>query len=300
MIPVIADLERMKAGGEHFAFHPEEPCYWGVLPRYGAIGEEVKVRASTTAVLNACCANIRQTDIDKKIEQWFKAPGGTMGHLSNVYENEQGLIYADLVVDTTGYALSLPGVEGDVKRPPMPLTKLRRQTIDPHSNDLSLPKPEIVGEYDSEFPRFDERHTGKDYTHTFLAVRIDSNTDWEAIQDKKGSGFMYHNTLGHFNHKTHEWRYFNVGRTSMVQEPVFTPRTPDAVEGDGFVIAVVSRFDTYSTDLIILDTRDWTKEKAIVHLPCKLRFGIHGNWVNSADRAETVIPNLANGHVNGH
>ena len=43
MIPLIADLERMKRGGEHFAFSTEEPCYFGVLPRYGATGKEVKV-----------------------------------------------------------------------------------------------------------------------------------------------------------------------------------------------------------------------------------------------------------------
>jgi hypothetical protein len=43
MIPLIADVERMKRGGEHFAFDPEEPCYFGVLPRYGATGSEVKV-----------------------------------------------------------------------------------------------------------------------------------------------------------------------------------------------------------------------------------------------------------------
>ena len=44
MIPLIANLERMKKGGEHFAFDTNEPCYFGVLPRYGATGKDVRVR----------------------------------------------------------------------------------------------------------------------------------------------------------------------------------------------------------------------------------------------------------------
>ena len=59
MIPIIANLERMKAGGEHFAFHPDEPCYWGVLPRYGATGEEVKVSYPTTTLAKATLDYIR-------------------------------------------------------------------------------------------------------------------------------------------------------------------------------------------------------------------------------------------------
>jgi hypothetical protein len=47
MIPLICSVERMKAGGDHFAFDPEVPCHFGVLPRYGAKGEDVKVRNST-------------------------------------------------------------------------------------------------------------------------------------------------------------------------------------------------------------------------------------------------------------
>ena len=86
----------------------------------------------------------------------------------------------------------------------------------------------------------------------------------------------------------------------MVQEPIFIPRTPDAPEGDGFVMALVSRYETFSTDLLILDTRDWTKPEAVVKLPCKLRLGIHGNWVDTSDRTETVVPNGVHRHMNGY
>jgi hypothetical protein len=33
----------MKNGGEHWQWDPKIPCYFGVLPRHGAKGSDVKV-----------------------------------------------------------------------------------------------------------------------------------------------------------------------------------------------------------------------------------------------------------------
>lgn len=44
MIPQTCDIERMKAGGEHWQWDSEIPFYIGVLPRHGAKGSDVKVR----------------------------------------------------------------------------------------------------------------------------------------------------------------------------------------------------------------------------------------------------------------
>jgi carotenoid cleavage dioxygenase-like enzyme len=240
------------------------------------------------------------SNANMKYTQWFKSNNGFLGHLSNVYEDDKGFIICDLVMGDKNVFIFWPNVDGKYSSPEGVMTNLRRITIDPHSDDMVLPQPEHLGPYDAEFPRFDERYTGKDYTHTFLDVAVKSDTDWDLIKDKMGGGFMFHNNIGHFNHKTHEWRLFNVGSTSMVQEPVFIPRTPDAPEGDGFVVAVVSRFETFSTDLLILDTRDWTKPQAIIKLPCKLRLGIHGNWVDSSDRLNEVTINGAHSTTSGH
>lgn len=43
LIPQTCDLERMKAGGEHWQWNPDIPFYLGVLPRHGAQGSDVKV-----------------------------------------------------------------------------------------------------------------------------------------------------------------------------------------------------------------------------------------------------------------
>jgi len=43
VIPQTCDLERMKAGGEHWQWNSEIPLYIGVLPRRNAKGSDVKV-----------------------------------------------------------------------------------------------------------------------------------------------------------------------------------------------------------------------------------------------------------------
>lgn len=43
LIPLTCDLDRLKAGGDHWQWTPEIPFYIGVLPRRGASGSDVKV-----------------------------------------------------------------------------------------------------------------------------------------------------------------------------------------------------------------------------------------------------------------
>ena len=46
ILPVInqtCDIERLKRGGEHWQWNNDLPTYIGVLPRYGASSDDVKV-----------------------------------------------------------------------------------------------------------------------------------------------------------------------------------------------------------------------------------------------------------------
>jgi len=68
-----------------------------------------------------------------------------------------------------------------------------------------------------------------------------------------------------------------------VQECVFIPRSADAAEGDGYVMAMVNRGDLPATELVILDTNSFAGPPvAVVRLPLVLKAGIHGNWVEAA------------------
>ncbi len=64
------------------------------------------------------------------------------------------------------------------------------------------------------------------------------------------------------------------------QEPVFVPRSPDAAEGDGWLISLVTRPDNRS-DLIIVDAMDFEAEPvAMVRLPFGQPWLFHGCWLD--------------------
>jgi carotenoid cleavage dioxygenase-like enzyme len=82
------------------------------------------------------------------------------------------------------------------------------------------------------------------------------------------------------------------GEMSAVGEPVFIPRTPDAEEGDGYVMCMVSRFLEHHAELVVLDLADFHKSQENgddiepvprIVLPFRLRSGIHGSWVPASD-----------------
>ncbi len=67
------------------------------------------------------------------------------------------------------------------------------------------------------------------------------------------------------------------------------PRRPDSPEGDGWLMAVLTRFDGagYCSELAILDAQHVADGPiARVRTPMRLRNAIHGNWVAPATRAQ--------------
>lgn len=155
-----------------------------------------------------------------------------------------------------------------------------RFTIDPRSNDLDLPKPVVLLEKDCEFCRIDDRFSMRSYKHGFFDLMDPSlGTDFEKIMPVMGGGHAPYNALGHLNIETGKLEAYFAGKTHFIQEPVFVPRSPDAEEADGWLMALVNNYGTMGSELHIVDTKDFSRPQAIVVLPIRLRAGLHGNWV---------------------
>lgn len=74
------------------------------------------------------------------------------------------------------------------------------------------------------------------------------------------------------------------GPTSTVQEPSFIPKSEDAAEGEGYLIALVNRLDELRNDVAIFDAQKLAQGPlAVIHLPLKLKLGLHGNFVDHRD-----------------
>ncbi|KAI5200554.1 hypothetical protein E4T39_05705 [Aureobasidium subglaciale] len=253
VIPQTCDLERMKAGGEHWQWDPEIPFYVGVMPRRGAAAGDVK---------------------------WFRAPNSFPGHTANAYETSNGKIVFDLPLSDKNVFFWWPDAQGHAPDPHTITASMLRFTIDPTSDSLELPKPEVLSHHDCEFPRIDDRKAMQKHGHCFFDMMDPSlGTSFERIAPVMGGGFPPYNSLGHLDIEAGKVTVYYPGDTHLVQEPVFAPRSDTAAEGDGWLMALVNNYATMSSELHIIDTKDFSRPQAIVLLPVRLRPGLHGNWV---------------------
>ncbi|GAQ45922.1 lignostilbene dioxygenase [Aspergillus niger] len=223
LIPQLCDIDRMKAGGEHWQWSPETPLYVGIIPRRNPKPEDVK---------------------------WLQWHNSFPGHTLNAYENEAGQIVFDLGLSRQNVFFWWPDSQGSAPEPSTIASQLTRFTINPHSTSTYLPEPEVL-------------HTGN--THCL------------------GGGYPLYNSLGHLDLKNGHSEVYFPGKTHMVQEPVFIPKAGSSAEGNGYLLALVNNYSNMNSELHLLDLSDFTRARAIIQLPVRLRQGLHGNWVNSAE-----------------
>ncbi|KAF2432501.1 hypothetical protein EJ08DRAFT_677429 [Tothia fuscella] len=191
---------RMKQGGEHWHWDPNVPFYLGVLPRHGASGADVK---------------------------WFRAPNAFPGHTINAYEDNSGNLVFDLPLTNKNVFFWWPDAIGNAPNPAEIAAEVVRFTLDPRSDNLDLPEPQVLSSEDCEFPRIDNQFSGKKHMHAFMNV-IDPSlgTDFATIMPVMGGGHPPYNSLGHLDYNTTQMHKYFPGRTHLVQEPVFIPRSP--------------------------------------------------------------------------
>ena len=63
---------------------------------------------------------------------------------------------------------------------------------------------------------------------------------------------------------------------------MFTPRSPTADEGDGWITAVAYRGETDTSELLVFEAQDIAGGPiASAAMPRRVPFGFHGNWVSA-------------------
>ncbi|KAJ6066207.1 Carotenoid oxygenase [Penicillium canescens] len=251
----LSDLERLKQGGEHWQWSPETPLYIGVIPRYGAKPSDVK---------------------------WFTYKNSFPSHTANAYEQDDGKIVFDLGLSDKNVFFWWADAQGNSPEPSKIHTQLTRFTVDPKAEEENLPEPEVLHDGNSEFYRIDDRFFGRKYSHCYFDLMDPSlGTDFAAIGPVMGGGYPPYNSLAHHDESTGKTEIYFPGSTHLVQEPIFIPRACSTEEGDGYLMALVNNYRNMSSELHLLDCRDFTKARAIIMLPLRLRPGLHGNWVDN-------------------
>jgi carotenoid cleavage oxygenase len=191
--------------------------------------------------------------------RWAEVEPCYVFHPLNAYDLPDGRIVMDVSRHPKMFATDLNG-------PDEGAPTLDRWTIDPAAGKVLEERLDDRGQ---EFPRIDERLVGKPHRYGYCAT-------FET--HPVSHGVLIKHDVERGTTMPHD---FGPGRASG--EGVFIPRTDDASEDDGWVMSLVYDATTDRSDLVILDAQDFAGEPvATVHLPRRVPYGFHGNWVPDA------------------
>jgi len=233
--PATLSLERLRAGRPPIAWEPALGGFVGVMPRHGT-AEDLR---------------------------WSPAPAAMVWHTLNAFEADGG-VHIDLCEQA---AAAFPSADGT----PIPETALQ-QRLARWIVQLSGDRPVEawrLHEAVCEYPRIDERRTGRPYRYGFVAAH-----------GGPGTGDLCHRAIGRFDHASGEMALWRAPAGCAVSEPVFAARPGSADEGDGWVLATVFDEGAGRSHLVVLDAqRVEAGPVARAHLPHRVPAGFHGSWV---------------------
>lgn len=213
-------------------------------------------------------------------------PLGFHGHVAGSYEDRDGKIIVDLSIATDNVFYFFP----PDSLANTPTTILQRNKLvfdtyrwifDPKTPTNTRVQPARTFGINGEFSRIDDRLLTKKYNH-FWQCNINSEKPYDFAKCGPPAGGLL-NVLGHYEWDNGKKDTFWAGPTCTFQEPVFVPKatsSPNFTEGEGYLIALLNHLDVLRNDILIFDARNLAQGPlAVVHLPVKLRLGLHGNFI---------------------
>ncbi|MBX7495989.1 carotenoid oxygenase family protein [Qipengyuania sp. 6B39] len=176
-------------------------------------------------------------------------------HVGNSFEQD-GKVVIDLCAYETIFDGDMPGPYGKA-------LGLERWTVDPTQGKVIRDTLDAAGQ---EFPRPDERYFTKPYRYLWSDALEGDLEFFSALP-------IYRHDLA-----TGERIEHSFGEGRIPGEFVFVPRSPDAPEGDGWIMGYVIDRNARTSSLEILEALTLTPV-ASVHIPHLIPPGFHGNWI---------------------
>lgn len=189
--------------------------------------------------------------------RWFEIDPCYVFHPLNAYEDGE-----TIVLDVARYPHLWRGGPESISN-----AYLTRWTIDRAAGRVDARQ---LDDRPVEFPRADERRSGLRNRYGYAAANV-----FEGEDDRTASCALVKYDLQGGAITAHE---FGPGRTPS--EGVFVAASATAGEDEGWVMQFVYDAARDASDLVILDASDVRKPAvATVHLPRRVPFGFHGNWI---------------------
>jgi carotenoid cleavage dioxygenase-like enzyme len=192
--------------------------------------------------------------------QWIEIEPCYVFHAMNAYESDDDRLVIDVVRHERAADRQLwcPGA------PPT----LWRWTVDLRGGTVHA---EQLDDRPQEFPVVDERFKG-------CPVRYGLTTEMSPGSAPYGGRFLLRHNLSAGTTETHDF-----GPDAEAADPVFIPRSPEAPEGDGWVMTLVRSVRSDASKLVVLDTSSFSGDPAaVVWLPPTGPRGFHSTWLHTA------------------
>ncbi|TIX49483.1 carotenoid oxygenase family protein [Alteraurantiacibacter aquimixticola] len=234
LVNMVADPDRIAAGGVHFSYDSKTPCYMGILRR-GGDGTDIR---------------------------WLTGPNLFCTHVMGGWN------------DGTKITVDMDGGEGNqfpffpsLHEPWDPVKGtgyLRRFTVDLADGGNTYQAETIFPELTGVLARQDDRFHTLPYRWGFLQV-TGPNGGWGIV-----------------DHQTGTSKIARVEGYSL-SEMCFVPRTPDAPEGDGYLIGLgSSQAENGRSNLFLFDLADIESgPRAWVKMPYACVGQVHGWWADA-------------------
>jgi len=142
IMPLTADIDRIKAGGPFYAYDTELASAWGIMPRNGSV-EDIR---------------------------WFHLPHMMVGHIMNAY-SENNVVHVDATVSPGNAFWFFPKKDGSENTREEAVTTISRLSFDLNRNDEDGYTVTPFAGAKGEMPRFDERYAMSKYRVGYFAYR---------------------------------------------------------------------------------------------------------------------------------
>jgi carotenoid cleavage dioxygenase len=209
---------------------------------------------------------VMRRDGDGSDIMWLEGPERMSTHTMGCF-SDGDVFYYDMDMGTSNQFPFFPNVNGEAFNPITAGGYVSRMAVDfsnktPRPYDIETMYPDVA----AYLPRQDDRYTTMPYRYGFMPW-----TDRSRGPD--GAAWL------RFDHSTRTTEAHYAGAASGVSEMCFVPRSADAPEGDGYIVGVVDRRQERRSDLLVIDTADFTGPPiATVKLPYQISGQVHGWW----------------------
>jgi carotenoid cleavage dioxygenase-like enzyme len=258
--PTTCDLDRLKAGGDHWVHEMERESWVGVMPRYGDVSE------------------IR----------WFKGPKGvSCYHMMNAHEDSAGRILFDQCLTNVNAFPFIQRASG-LNVPPWEAGgRLARWTID--LADSSDTVTETVIGPPGDFPVIPAVYQGRPYTHGWM---LSMNPQMQGPPVMGGPVGAMFNMVLRVDMLGGPLQALALPPAHCFNEPVHVPSAEPGHEG--WLVMIVDHQtgpDAFEHACWILNAGTiGAGPVAKIAIPQRLRPQIHGWWVSAAQLAASVRP----------